>query len=602
MKLKTFTATSPTCAKYKCTSSECCTSTDGASCSDKSKGAMTAGFCGSSKMYDSTKSGNQCAAASGGACDGSTAGDVHGCCKDTSGQTCEKGAFATTKGKCKAGYSYHVKTDKSKNCKTSTCDTSDDDDLNTCCTVNTGALCSTLKDTFGWCPSGQSYDKSKASKKCKGTTCDSTDADDQVACCSASTGAKCSEVVATTDGWCPGGETYDLTKASNKCKATTASGGCVSTDKDDQKACCKTTVGAEDCKTGFSAVGKCSSNFPGLTYNEDNAAKKCVGKTCSSKTKDDTNTCCMEMTGKTCKDSSVGAGWCSGGDHPGMFYDEKNKKDNKCKSEDGCDKKDDDDVFTCCSATTGLTCGDETSTFFTKKGVCGQGKTYDEEKADTKCVSDPCESNNKDDVNSCCKTTAGATCSTITEVTFCGIGMSIPAENNDLKCVGEACSADNADDIATCCATNTGASCETTTDVDNFCGAGKSFDSDVSGSNKCLKSPCKVGDKVDVLACCTANTGAKCGTVTASAATNFCGKGKVFDTSGSANKQCAGTPCDSSKAEDVAVCCKTAPATTTKKKKTTKKNNTSSIGATSSAQTNFVSASAVLLLLFRLIA
>merc|ERR1711862_668639 len=110
----------------------------------------------------------------------------------------------------------------------------------------------------------------------------------------------------------------------------------------------------------------------------------------------------------------------------------------------------------------------------------------------------------------------------------------------------------------------------------------------------CKGKECVAGDKVDVLACCSANAGAKCSSVPASAQKTFCGKDKMINPL-SAKKLCTGTPCSLGKLEDVKVCCKPAPVTTTKKK------NSSTPGTTGSAQTNFVCASAVLLALSQLI-
>jgi len=576
-----------------CDQSLCCEAGTGSTCGHVSTGATTPGFCGSSKMYDSTKTANMCKALSSGACVEKDASDVHACCKATAGQKCSASDFATSFGICPAGESY--KTTLANNlCSATlplTCDTSNGDDLNTCCSVNTGEKCSVAATVDGWCPAGYSYDTTKANKKCKGD-CDPADLDDQVACCSKSQGEKCSVGKAgSVDGWCPAGMTYETARASNQCKAKTTAGGCSATIKDDQNACCTKTKGTVACKTFFLDDGLCSASRPGYQYNKDAADNLCVSS-CASDKLTDTNTCCKASVGQSCEAAGISQGWCPAG----HFYDEKKKK-NKCVDIDACDASNANDVNACCSPLAGAArCGDMVDGFMSK-GMCGSGMSYNEESVSKKCAGAKCASANKDDVKQCCKANEGeGTCGKV-DPSFCGVGKSLDPEKSDSKCTGKTCSLSNADDILTCCKDNEGAACNDEkkgAKGAGFCGLGYTFD--LATSNNCKGDSCVSGDPVDLLSCCKANAGEACSKIVATS--TFCGSGKVLDL-GKAADLCASATCSSSSSEDVITCCKTAPPATTATVGTTK--NSSTPGTTGSAQANSVCTVTAVLGIFALV-
>jgi len=302
--------------------------------------------------------------------------------------------------------------------------------------------------------------------------------------------------------------------------------------------------------------------------------------------------CCTASTGQPCEDAGISQGWCPAG----SFYDE-GKKKNKCVEVSGCDAGNADDANTCCSPLAGAAkCGDASGGFMTQ-GMCGAGMSYNENSASKKCAGDECSSTNKDDIKQCCKANEGEGTCAKSDSSFCGAGKSLDPLKSTSKCTGKICSLSNADDVLTCCMDNAGAACS---DKENgakqagFCGLGFTFD--LAKSSNCKGEKCVSGDPVDLLACCKANAGEACSKV--GGQSNFCGSGKVFDSTKSA-RLCASTKCSVSSSEDVEICCKIAPVTTTKKPTSTK--NASTPGTTGSAQANSVCTVATVLGIFSLL-
>ena len=87
--------------------------------------------------------------------------------------------------------------------------------------VSTGAACSTIAATAGFC-GGQMYDSGKATHTCAGTPCAAHAASDTAACCKTDTRASCSTIAASTD-FCGEGKIYNDDNAANKCAGETCS-------------------------------------------------------------------------------------------------------------------------------------------------------------------------------------------------------------------------------------------------------------------------------------------------------------------------------------------------------------------------------------------
>jgi len=493
------------------------------------------------------------------------------------GQACSASTFGTDTS-CYAGQSYDS-TAAATTCTVAAACVYDETaagvtDQDICCNPNTGQKCSDWV-TDGVCGAGYTDRKSTTNKCVVADSCDIDTAYDKKSCCKATTGQKCS-LAGIKDGWCKAGTTYDAGKKNLKCVGDP----CDKSVLDDQNSCCSVTKGSATCKVGFEEDGVCSESDPGLTYNKDNADLKCVGSTCQSDKKDDTNTCCMVTTGLTCSKASITTGMCS----DGKEYDVK-KKNFKCVDKEVCDfKRVVDDDNTCCSPLKGTAkCGD-VKVGATAKGFCGPGKMYNENQASKSCSGASCSKSNKDDINQCCKANDGeGVCKDMAEE-LCGAGKSKNPDKLESVCIGKSCG-NNADDVGTCCMDNDGALCS---DVKNgateamFCGQGLTYK--IGATTKCKQAKCASGSPVDKLSCCAANDGETCSTITA--VKTFCGTGKVIDTSKESEK-CASPKCSAASKEDVKVCCKTAPKTTVATTTASKKNVTTP-GTTGSAHANLV--------------
>lgn len=495
-------------------------------------------------------------------------------------EACEDSTFVDES--CLEGWSY-VTANAASTCAATPCvydtSTAGTADNAVCCSENSGEKCSDFVSD-GTC--GQGYTERGSGTKCELTVtlggCDLETTYDMKSCCKPTTGQKCGEAL-PPDGWCNAGTTYDTSNKNFKCVGAE----CDKTVLDDQNSCCSTTKGSVTCKEYFgNDDGECSSFREGFTYDKAKADKKCVG-TCDAEKLDDTNTCCMATTGLTCGNHGITQGMCG----PGLEYDEK-KKNNKCVSKDGCDMTVPDDVNTCCSPLKGAgKCG-ATKVGAMVPGFCGPGMEYDDTKATNSCSGVSCSKTNKDDVKTCCKSNDGEGYCKDMDESLCGIGKSKNPATLESSCTGKVCGA-NEDDTGTCCMDNEGASCS---DAKNgatepmFCGDGTTYK--VGTTNKCKQAKC--ASALDKLSCCMGNAGQECSKITA--VTTFCGTGKVIDTSQS-SKPCASSICSPSSAEDVKVCCKTAPKTTVTTTKAPTKNATTP-GITGSAHANLVGATSLL--------
>ena len=138
----------------------CCTAA--AACSTISSDSS---FCGSGKVYDSTKDHTACA---GSTCSST---DVATCCKNAP-QTCAAGKTALgDDGSCDGG-SVAV-ADASAQCPANPCVADDFADASaSCCTA--AAACSTISSDSSFCGSGKVYDSTKDHTACAGSTCSSS--------------------------------------------------------------------------------------------------------------------------------------------------------------------------------------------------------------------------------------------------------------------------------------------------------------------------------------------------------------------------------------------------------------------------------------------
>ena len=150
--------------------------------------------------------------------------------------------------------------------------------------AGTGAACSTIAATAGFC-GGQMYDSGKATHTCAGTPCAAHAASDTAACCKTDTRASCSSIAASTD-FCGEGKIYNEDNAANKCagetcsKTTDIGTGSHATIGE----CCKTD---DKCATTDGSVvpwGAKTLNYEQCTCGDNENTKGCSeGSTCDIK-------------------------------------------------------------------------------------------------------------------------------------------------------------------------------------------------------------------------------------------------------------------------------------------------------------------------------
>ena len=151
--------------------------------------------------------------------------------------------------------------------------------------VSTGAACSTIAATAGFC-GGQMYDSSKATSKCAGDPCSKTTGSDTAACCKTDPRALCSSIATTvqaTEDFC-GALIYDYSKVDSKC----AGDACDKSKASDTGACCKVDPISVCAKTDGSVMPWAATNtmYAGAPcYCGDNEKLKMCGEgsACNSK-------------------------------------------------------------------------------------------------------------------------------------------------------------------------------------------------------------------------------------------------------------------------------------------------------------------------------
>ena len=151
-----------------------------------------------------------------------------------------------------------------------------------CCEI---PKCSSQSTNHNFCGTGKELDGTKSDTNCDAAACNS-DAS-RTACCktSGATGAACS-TIATSPGWC-GGQIYDSSKATSKCAGTP----CSSLAGSDTTACCKDGPNGAECSTIASTEGFCG---PQKVYNPGKATSKCADTPCNALTASDTAACCKD--------------------------------------------------------------------------------------------------------------------------------------------------------------------------------------------------------------------------------------------------------------------------------------------------------------------
>jgi len=485
----------------------CCKATAGEKCGLAGGKGSDPGFCPAGTSYAIANKDSMCKSTTvEGGCSSTVKDDTNACCVASTGVACTAATGgATADGWCTtAGQTLAVGT--TRKCTKNTiapiktdCDKTNADDQKSCCVVAAGQKCSEGFIAKGLCPAGRSYLAAVNSKNfCVATGanggCDKTKLDDSNSCCSLNTGMTCSEI-ANKVGWCPAGQSYDKTKASNKCVKKTADGGCSSSDADDVMACCSVSTG-QMCKDGAAGKGWCSSASGANVYSTALGTNRCVGTTCDNTVKDDVTACCVATSGAKCDTIAKKDGFCGIGASYGLEV-----KDLLCFNKI-CSSSDPDDVNVCCEFNVGEgTCGKGAAA----EGFCGVGKMYNKDMAAKQCVGKVCDASRADDVNACCKLLSGASCSTVAKIDgFCGADKTYDIDKAGNNCVGPTCSSVDAADILSCCKMNDGALCSTIATSSNYCGADMEY-SIAKATKKCSVSPCS-GTAADVAQCCQKTT------------------------------------------------------------------------------------------------
>jgi len=108
------------------------------------------------------------------------------------------------------------------------------------------AICETIKDLDGFCPSGKTYDPSNANTKCKMSECSKDEFADVSKCCTNK--ATCKTTEHFPGGFCPSGQVYNPLNANVNCKSLECSQG----EYADVSKCCTADTDTESSDTKLS--------------------------------------------------------------------------------------------------------------------------------------------------------------------------------------------------------------------------------------------------------------------------------------------------------------------------------------------------------------
>ena len=174
---------------------------------------------------------------------------------------------------------------------------------------------------------------------------------------------------------------------------------------------------------------------------------------------------------------------------------------------------------------------------------CISGTNHLKDDLTKTCTTDTCT------VSDCCD--VNPTCAVLgTTVAVAGFSGCVSGTNhlkddlNTITCATGICT------VSDCCEANL--KCATISA--NFCGVGKVYDS-TKADVDCAAATCSKETTSDVNACCKIdNIPDKCSTI-ATAPADFCGDGMAYDVA-KANAECAATTCSKETTSDVTACCK----------------------------------------------